>query len=246
VEGDKAGNRVGTHFIIGENMSNNSREEILHTIRKGLKGVDPEKTFDDRNFQFEAEEVQKLIEEQQGNLETQFIGELNKVNTNVIEAGSEDEVKSFLQDIIKEKELKSFAIWESQFLKEINLKQDFKDTGLKLITAKNKNRMANADIGITEVDYAIADTGTLVLLTDKNQPRSVSLLPPIHVAIVRPANLVRNIKDLFIILKSRLQNSEDITSCMTFITGPSRTADIELSLTLGVHGPKELYVVILS
>lgn len=227
-------------------MSNNSREEILHTIRKGLKGVDPEKTFDDRNFQFEAEEVQKLIEEQQGNLETQFIGELNKVNTNVIEAGSEDEVKSFLQDIIKEKELKSFAIWESQFLKEINLKQDFKDAGLKLITAKNKNRMANADIGITEVDYAIADTGTLVLLTDKNQPRSVSLLPPIHVAIVRPENLVRNIKDLFIILKSRLQNSEDITSCMTFITGPSRTADIELSLTLGVHGPKELYVLILS
>jgi len=106
--------------------------------------------------------------------------------------------------------------------------------------------MANADIGITEVDYAIADTGTLVLLTDKDQPRSVSLLPPIHVAIVRPENLVRNIKDLFIILKSRLQNSEDITSCMTFVTGPSRTADIELSLTLGVHGPKELYVLILS
>ncbi|MCZ6865362.1 MAG: hypothetical protein O7D98_07080, partial [Candidatus Dadabacteria bacterium] len=110
-------------------MSNNSREEILHTIRKGLKGVDPEKTFDDRNFQFEAEEVQKLIEEQQGNLITQFIGELNKVNTNFIETSSEDEVKSFLQDIIKEKELKSFAIWESQFLKEINLKQDFKDAG---------------------------------------------------------------------------------------------------------------------
>ncbi len=227
-------------------MSNNSREEILHTIRKGLKGVDPEKTFDDRNFQFEAEEVQKLIEEQQGNLKTQFIGELNKVNTNVIEAGSEDEVKSFLQDIIKEKELKSFSIWESQFLKEINLKQELKEKGLKLLTAKNKNSISKADIGITEVDYTIADTGTLVLLTDKNQPRSVSLLPPIHLAIVRPENFVRNIKDLFIILKSRLQNSEDITSCMTFITGPSRTADIELSLTLGVHGPKELYVLILS
>jgi len=227
-------------------MSNNSREEILHTIRKGLKGVDPEKTFDDRNFQFEAEEVQKLIEEQQGNLETQFIGELNKVNTNVIETSSEDEAKKSILKLIEDKELKSFAIWESQFLKEINLKQDYKDAGLKLITAKNKNRMANADIGITEVDYAIADTGTLVLLTDKNQPRSVSLLPPIHIAIVRPENLVRNINDLFIILKSRLQNSEDITSCMTFITGPSRTADIELSLTLGVHGPKELYVLILS
>lgn len=227
-------------------MSNNSREEILHTIRKGLEGVGSERTLEERNFLSETEEIQKLTKELQGKLKTQFVGELAKVNTNVLEAGSEDEVKSFLQDLIKEKELRSFAIWESQFLKKMNLKQELKDAGLKLITAKNKNRIAKADIGITEVDYAIADTGTLVLLTDKNQPRSVSLLPPIHLAIVRPENLVRNINDLFIILKSRLQNTDDITSCMTFITGPSRTADIELNLTLGVHGPKELYVVILS
>jgi len=227
-------------------MSNNSREEILHTIRKGLEGVGPERTLEERNFLSETEEIQKLTKELQGKLKTQFVDELTKVNTNVLEAGSEDEVKSSLQDLIKEKELKSFAIWESQFLKKMNLKQELKDAGLKLITSKNKNRIAKADIGITEVDYAIADTGTLVLLTDKNQPRSVSLLPPIHLAIVRTENLVRDIKDLFIILKSRLQNTDDITSCMTFVTGPSRTADIELNLTLGVHGPKELYVVILS
>ncbi len=227
-------------------MSNNSREEILHTIRKGLEGVGSERTLEERNFLSETQEIQKLTKELQGKLKTQFVGELTKVNTNVLEAGSEDEVKSFLQDLIKKKELKSFAIWESQFLKKMNLKQELKDVGLKLITAKNKNRIAKADIGITEVDYAIADTGTLVLLTDKNQPRSVSLLPPIHLAIVRPENLVRDINDLFIILKSRLQNTDDITSCMTFVTGPSRTADIELNLTLGVHGPKELYVVILS
>jgi len=230
-------------------MSNSSREEILHTIRKRLEGVgrDEKKISVDtkRNFRNETEEVQKLIDESQSALITQFIDELKNVNTNVIEAGGEEKAKSSLQDLIKEKELKSFAIWESQFLKEINLKQELKDSGLKLITAKNKNRIAKADIGITEVDYAIADTGTLVLIADKNQPRSVSLLPPIHLAIVRPENLARNINDLFIILKSKLEASEDITSCMTFITGPSRTADIELSLTLGVHGPKELYVVFL-
>jgi len=225
-------------------MSNNSREEILHTIRKGLEGVGSEKTLEERNFLSEAEEVGKVIEEQKDNLKIQFVGELAKVNTNVLEAGGENEVKSSLLGLIKEKELRSFAIWESQFLKEINLKQELKDAGLKLITAKNKDRIAKADIGITEVDYAIADTGTLVLIADKNQPRSVSLLPPIHLAIVRAENLVRNINDLFIILKSKLKDSEDITSCMTFVTGPSRTADIELSLTLGVHGPKELYVLI--
>jgi len=231
-------------------MSNNSREEILHTIRKGFEGAGknekPVSVDTKRNFRSEAEKVHKLIDESQSALITQFVSELKKVNSNVIEAGGEHEVKSFLQDLIKEKEIKSFSIWESQFLKEIKLKQELKDLGLKLITAKNKNRISNSDIGITEVDYAIADTGTLVLLTNKNQPRSISLLPPIHLAIVRPENLVRNINDLFIILKSKLQDSEDITSCMTFVTGPSRTADIELNLTLGVHGPKELFVVLCS
>jgi len=223
----------------------NSREEILHTIRKGLKGVGSGETFKERNFLSEAEEVEKVIDELRGNLKIQFMDELAKVNTNVLETYEKDNIKEPLLNLIKEKELKSFSIWESEYLKEINLKQQLKDLGLKLITAKNKNRISKADIGITEVDYAIADTGTLVLLTNKNQPRSVSLLPPIHLAIVKPQNLVRNISDLFIILKSKLQDTEDITSCMTFITGPSRTADIELNLTLGVHGPKELYVLIL-
>ncbi len=222
----------------------NSREEILHTIRKGLKGVASEETTVERDFLSEAEEIQKLIKGLQDNLKTQFIDELANVNTNVAELENEKNINKTLLNLIKEKELKSFSIWESKYLKEINLKEDLKEAGLKLITAKNKNKIANSDIGITEVDYAIADTGTLVLLTNKNQPRSVSLLPPIHLAIVRAENLVRNINDLFIILKSKLKDSEDITSCMTFITGPSRTADIELNLTLGVHGPKELIVVI--
>jgi len=224
----------------------NSREEILHTIRKRLKGVASEETTVERDFPSESHEIQKLTKELRSNLETQFIDELTNVNTNVLEVNSKDNIKDSLLNLIKEKELKSFSIWESEFLKEINLKEDLKEAGLKLITAKNKNRISKADIGITEVDYAIADTGTLVLLTNKNQPRSVSLLPPIHLAIVRAENLVRNINDLFIILKSKLKDSEDITSCMTFITGPSRTADIELNLTLGVHGPKELIVVIVK
>ncbi len=222
----------------------NSREEILHIIRKGLKGVSSKETTVQRNFLSEAEEIQELTKGLQDNLRAQFIDELTNVNTHILEANSADTIKDLLITLIKEKELKSFSIWESEYLKEINLKQNIKSVGLKLISAKNKDRIANSEIGITDVDYAIADTGTLVLLTNKNQPRSISLLPPIHLAIVRKENLVRNIKDLFIILKSKLKDVEDITTCMTFVTGPSRTADIELNLTLGVHGPKELFVVI--
>ncbi len=224
---------------------NNSREQILHIIRKGLKGALNEMPMrDSMPFQKEAQEVQRISIEAQDELRAQFIDELTNVNTNVIEAINESRIKNSMQALIKEKDIKSFSIWESLFLKEIKLKQELKVAGLKLITAKNKNRIAESDIGITEVDYAIADTGTLVLLTNKNQPRSVSLLPPMHLAIVRQETLVRNINDLFVILKSKLQEGTHTTNCMTFITGPSRTADIELNLTLGVHGPKELYVMI--
>jgi len=222
----------------------NSREEILHIIRKGLKGVSSKETTVQRNFLSEAEEIQELTKGLRDNLRAKFIDELTNVNTHILEANDNKNIKDLIFNLIKEKELKSFSIWESEYLKEINLKQDLKNAGLKLVTAKNKDRIANSEIGITDVDYAIADTGTLVLLTNKNQPRSISLLPPIHLAIVRKENLVRNIKDLFIILKSKLKDVEDITTCMTFVTGPSRTADIELNLTLGVHGPKELFVVI--
>lgn len=223
----------------------NSREEILHTIRSGLKGSSIETRNKDRNFMIEAEQIEELLEKKQDDLRTQFISEIKNVNTYVINVSDEKRVSKSLLKLVEEKELKTFSVWESDFIKELQIKEELKNTGLKLITAKNKNRIAKSDIGITEVDYAIADTGTLVLLTNKNQPRSVSLLPPIHVAIVRPQNLVRNIHDLFIILKSKVNKDDDITSCMTFITGPSRTADIELNLTLGVHGPKELYVLII-
>lgn len=222
-----------------------SREEILHMIRTGLRDTVPENSSEQRDFISEADQVQIVTKEIISNLKSQFVEELGKVNTNVLEAKDENEIKDKLRKIINLKKLKSFSIWESENLKKMKIKEDLKEAGLKVITAKNKNRIANSDIGITEVDYAIADTGTLVLLTGKNQPRSVSLLPPIHLAIVRQENMVRNIEDLFIILKSKHQEFEDLTSCMTFITGPSRTADIELNLTLGVHGPKELYVLIL-
>lgn len=222
----------------------NSREEILHTIRKGLKDASSDEDFTKRNISNEAQEIQHLTIEQQSTLKSKFISELSNVNTKILEASDETEINKVILNLTKEKKLESFSIWESQYLKKLKLKKSLKHAGLKLITAKYKNRIANSNIGITEADYAIVDTGTLVLLTKNNQPRSVSLLPPIHLAIVRPEKLVRNIQDLFVILKSEQEEEEDIMSCMTFITGPSRTADIELNLTLGVHGPKELYVII--
>jgi L-lactate dehydrogenase complex protein LldG len=99
---------------------------------------------------------------------------------------------------------------------------------------------AAADVGITGCDSAIAETGSLVMLSAPGRSRTVSLLPPEHLAIVRPEDLVFSMGEFFARHAERVKNA---TSC-TFITGPSRTADIELTLTLGIHGPGKVAVVI--
>jgi L-lactate dehydrogenase complex protein LldG len=105
-----------------------------------------------------------------------------------------------------------------------------------------KQRMSVIDVGIVEADYAIASTGTLALVATPARPRSVSLIPPINIVLVRAARIL---SDLAAVL--RAVGPETIASCpMVLVTGPSRTADIEKRIVIGVHGPKELYVVIIG
>jgi L-lactate dehydrogenase complex protein LldG len=100
----------------------------------------------------------------------------------------------------------------------------------------------NYDVGITMAQTGIAETGTLVLEAEKERHRLVSLLPPVHIALVRSRDIHLTIGDAL----EQLRDEEQMSRAITFITGPSRTADIELTLTVGVHGPKELYVIVLE
>ncbi len=103
----------------------------------------------------------------------------------------------------------------------------------------------DADMGISGANIAIADTGTLVLVTNEGNARLVTTLPPIHVAIVGYEKLVENLRDATSILEllPRSATGQKMTSYISMITGPSRTADVEKVLTLGMHGPKELHIV---
>ena len=95
-------------------------------------------------------------------------------------------------------------------------------------------------MGITSADYALADTGTLVMLSSPREARMISLLPPAHIAVVPRARILTGLDELF----SLLPNPAEATSSMVLITGPSRTADIEQILVRGVHGPGVLSVVV--
>ena len=99
---------------------------------------------------------------------------------------------------------------------------------------------ATADYGITSADYALADTGTLVMLSSPSEARMISLLPPAHIAVVPRERILSGLDELF----SILPQPAELTSSMVLITGPSRTADIEQILVRGVHGPGEIHVVV--
>ena len=112
-----------------------------------------------------------------------------------------------------------------------------------------RDRIAAADLGLTGVDLAVAETGTLVLRSGPGRPRSTSLLPPCHVAVFDRTALVESLEQVGVFLEA-WHASPGVGgggatggAVINFITGPSRTADIELTLTRGVHGPKEVHAI---
>lgn len=112
--------------------------------------------------------------------------------------------------------------------------------GLAADVASGVSDIFQYDVGITTVQAAIAETGTLVLDSAKERHRLVSLVPPVHVAIVDAASIFRTLSEAL----AFIHQNGDISPAVTFITGPSRTADIELTLAIGVHGPQQLYVIV--
>ena len=106
--------------------------------------------------------------------------------------------------------------------------------------AELRELCATSDFGITSADYALADTGSLVMISSPREARMISLLPPAHIAVVPRDRLLTGLDELFRVVPK----PADVSSSMVLITGPSRTADIEQFLVRGVHGPGTIHVVL--
>lgn len=161
-------------------------------------------------------------------------GECYRVNT-ALEAGE------LVCKVMIEKGIKNVALLNSPITSKGDFTSQIQGKGIEVYTDHFRQVTPEAHAGITQVSYAIAELGTLVQADqDANvDQRLCSTLVPIHIALVSTSKLIPTLKDAMATIHSLPQ----IPAFVGFITGPSRTSDIERVLTIGVHGPKQLVVI---
>ncbi|HET6979538.1 MAG TPA: lactate utilization protein [Pyrinomonadaceae bacterium] len=214
-------------------MNNTARETILESIRSHLATSAPyDKQENSRGFtRMNADQNPSLSVEICG----QFKESLEAVDGHCMIVRGDEGIAQALTNIIQGGRI---AISDNPEVERLLQLTDLEIEELGI--APNAHDIFRFDVGISTVQAAIAETGTLVLDSTRERHRFVSLVPPVHIAIVRASQLYRTLAEVLTLI----QKDKEISPAVTFITGPSRTADIELTLAIGVHGPQELYVII--
>ncbi|MCF8061282.1 MAG: lactate utilization protein [Deltaproteobacteria bacterium] len=191
-----------------------------------------------------------------GGLIQEFRTACSALPADVRTARTDEAVREHLLAVLREEKVRTYAAWRSSSLERLEIPgcldaREFREAGADRPTMLNgdgstgfKAATADADAGITGADFGLADTGTLVLEAGPGRERSLSLLPPVHVAVLCAENILASTFDLLAGPLSSWNGPGPGRSNVTLITGSSKTADIEMELVHGVHGPGRLYVIL--
>jgi L-lactate dehydrogenase complex protein LldG len=189
-----------------------------------------------------------------------FREEAGFLHLHVVEAAGVFQAAEFIRELARARpaewgEPKRILLWKDKWLDRLNLAQELGGMGipihsgdLSLMSRSEFREAASLScIGITSADYAIAESATLVLQTGPGRPRLVSLMPSIHVAVFPLYRILPSFQELVNILRPD-PGGGDFWAIpdMTFISGPSKTADIEACMVHGAHGPREVYAVVMT
>lgn len=155
-------------------------------------------------------------------------------------------------ELVQSKSPRRVLIGRGEFLDSLNLAERLRLTGIEVVQVADlgpdnrREAFFAADLGISGVKYLVAETGTIAVTAGPEEPRSLTLLPPVHVAVAERAQILPDLFDLFATFEPGGGQAPVLPSCLTLITGPSKTGDIELRLVTGVHGPGEVHVVLVA
>ena len=201
-----------------------SKEKILKKIREALSNPVP--------LPFPKSEGSKSVfPVPTEDLELVFAEEFTKLLGKFAFCMNEEDLQIQLQSLIQQKK------WENIFCLEKNLQKMF---GSDRYPQVNQNSISTCDAAITSCKFLVARTGAIVMTSDQESGRTVSSYSSVHICIAYVSQLVYDTRDALKLIKEKYGNK--VPSFITFAAGPSRTADIEKTLVVGVHGPKEVYL----
>lgn len=205
-----------------------SKENILKKIRKALSHSTP--------LPFpKSEGGETVFQPSQQETEIEFAEQFSKLQGRFVYCINRQELAFQLGSLVKKMD------WKKIFCLEEALLQGAEgQIGDRLV----KTDIATCDVAITGCEYLVARTGSVVMSAAQPSGRVTSVYAPIHICIAYTNQLVYEVKDALQGVKDKY--GSNLPSLITFATGPSRTADIEKTLVVGVHGPKEAYVFLVE
>jgi len=205
-----------------------SKEKLLKKIRKAL--------LEKRDNPYPNLEDQPLYPPLDDMLEVAFAEQFTAVSGQFVFCEDEIQFIENLLTLAEERKWTKIYCWEPA-LQEILSRYDYP-------YYETDKDFEQAQVGFTLCEALVARNGSIMLSNANMAGRRLSIYPPVHIVLAYTSQLVPDLKDAFKLIKTKY--TDRIPSMITNITGPSRTADIEKTLVLGAHGPKELFVFLLD
>ncbi|MDD4992885.1 MAG: lactate utilization protein [Paludibacter sp.] len=206
-------------------QSNSSREEILQRIAAAQSG---RLAFVNSHAE-SANDIYKAISP---NAVTCFRSELEAISGQCILCENEADLYRKLKEFVEQKEIPTIFCQDSYISGQLNQ--------YNINTTGEKKDFELMSAGITGCEFLIARTGSVLVSSASESGRQMSVFPPIHIVLAHVSQLVGYPEDALVAVQDKY--GDTLPSTISTITGPSRTADIEKTLVLGAHGPKELVV----
>jgi L-lactate dehydrogenase complex protein LldG len=229
-----------------------NREKFLANVASRLSRTAVPTERPVRNWKFRPQDktlTNKTPDELVGILRDQC----RLIHTDLIETTVQD-LQNVLEETVASYGDGPLAIWKDPRYKEFGLQEQMEKWPTQGIAVHewdpslgydNVAITEKANIGITFSDITLAESGTVVLFSGEGKGRSVSLLPHKYIALIPKSTIVPRMTQAAQQISKQVQEGKAIASCINFITGPSNSADIEMNLVVGVHGPvKAAYIVI--
>lgn len=231
-----------------------NREEFLSTIGKSLKRPVNTSKKPERNWQF-APQKKGYEGFTQDDLVAILEEQCKNIHTDIVKTTA-DQLPQALEQVVENYNGNSISLWQDPRFEQYQLQNLYQkqwiEKGYEVylwkeeLAQQNIRNAEKANIGITFAENVLAESGTVVLFSHKNHGKSVGLLPNSFVAIVKQSTIVPRMTQVAEILTKRVENGEVLPSAIDFVSGPSNSADIEMKLVVGVHGPIHATYIVLT